>query len=184
MTSFLRVAFVFVVVSCAHGARADDGAPPVEQETPALPDRGEDEGAVWSFIYAVNEIYPIVLDPHLEPEVEDSLVLFWGMVTLCGWALGPLWIPMVAVGEWPGADYFLWEALWTIFNAWLTITFGAGTSWFGLGLVLLAVDAFYRAPVATIDIYDRALKRERARTNTLHVVGPPDRAPLATAMPY
>lgn len=136
----------------------------------------EDEGGIGGLIDTVNDVYPIVLDDNLEPEVDDRLVIFWVVSSLCGQACGPLWIPMVVVGEDPGSDYFVTEAVFAILFELLTVALGGvSTSVGGLGMVLIMIHLVYLLPVGIINTYDRALKRQRAKlkSGSVGVRGPP-----------
>lgn len=71
---------------------------------------------------------------------------------------------MLIVGEDPGIEYFMQEALIAIVIEILTYVLGgATTSFFGLGSILITANLFYLAPVSLINGYDRALKRQRAK---------------------
>ena len=59
----------------------------------------------------VNDWVPIMLDENLEPEVEEKLFLLWVVSMFCGQCCGSLWIPILLVGEFPGIEYFVKEAL-------------------------------------------------------------------------
>jgi hypothetical protein len=169
----VRGAAPSTLVAAASTEKAPSSKPPAAPSTKdAAPESGdtgtqspdEEESGLWSFIYMVNDWYPIVLDPHLEPEVDDKVVLLWVMTVLFGAMCGPLWIPMLIVGENPGMEYFVKEALITIVVDWLTYAVGGvTTSVGGLGSIIITANLCYLAPVSLINTYDRALKRQRAK---------------------
>jgi hypothetical protein len=148
------------VAAPTERAESDEASAP-ELDAPA---DGEEDG-FWGYLYAINDWYPIILDKNLEPEVDDKVILLWVTTIACGAMCGPLWIPMLIVGEDPGMDYFAKEALLAILIEWLTyVVGGATTSVGGLGSIIITANLCYFAPVSLINTYDRAVKRQRART--------------------
>jgi len=151
-----------LTASLDASAAAEKQAPSSTEIAPDAP-AAEDEGFM-SYVYMVNDWYPIVLDPHLEPEVEEKVIWLWVMTVLFGAMLGPCWIPLVVVGEDPGAEYYMKEALIALVVTFITYAIGGATTTVGgLGSILLTVNLFYLAPVSLINTYDRALKRQRAK---------------------
>jgi hypothetical protein len=131
----------------------------------APPPADEDEdNAFFKTLYKVNSYYPVVLDKDLEPEVRSKVIPLWATTVCFGAFCGPLWIPMLIVGENPGAEYFLKEALIAIAVEMAAYLFGGTTTAFaGLGTIVIVANLVYFAPVSLIDGYDRALKRQRAK---------------------
>ena len=112
----------------------------------------------------VNPYYSIVLDENLEPEVDDKVVPLWVTSAFCGPLCGSLWIPMLWVGENPGAEYFYKEALILIAMEALTYLIGGATTPVaGVGAILITANLVYLTPVGIINGYDRALKKKRGK---------------------
>lgn len=166
-----RVLALLALLASHHAWAAPLVAPPGAMVTvkhkaaPPPTDVDEDEdNAFFKALYRVNSYYPIVLDKDLEPEVRSKVVPLWATTVCFGPFCGPLWIPMLIVGENPGAEYFLKEALIAIaVEVAANILGGTTTTFAGLGTIIIVANLVYFAPVSLIDGYDRALKRERAK---------------------
>ncbi|MBI5496228.1 MAG: hypothetical protein HY904_14490 [Deltaproteobacteria bacterium] len=136
----------------------------VKRQPAPPPDEREEDNAFFKALYKVNSFYPVVLDKDLEPEVRSKVVPLWITTVFCGPFLGPLWIPMLIVGENPGAEYFIKEALIAVVVEMAGYLLGGTTTAFaGLGSIIIVAQLLYFSPVSLIDGYDRALKRQRAK---------------------
>jgi len=124
--------------------------------------------------------FPFGLDEELHPDLDKNLVVVWILMAMFGSYAGPLWIPKVLTSLQTDEEYTT-EALinWLIHGAMYVVSFPF-IYCFGLGLVFMAVNAFYLFPVATINSFNRHIeddggsrKKKGGRSAKLELPGMP-----------